>query len=220
MIFYGKVVASQQPLHWGADMHDPTAFTDSENWSGGYYELAIEIGDTSDERLQLALSALWRAAAIDGCFGRRDREPKEQDEVPCTVSSLAEFFHLRGTVTLPTGRRVVCGCVAIREEDGPDWLDFYLPLGALERVDERIGGFPFDEDSGEASLSWRRGLDDWLAAIGTSVFDEVQFQLGLIGFETSGSVDSGQLGGTAPEERWMGYLIPTDGGLRFDPANR
>jgi hypothetical protein len=201
-------------------MQDPTRFTDSENWIGGFYELAIEIGDTSDERLQTALSALWRAATIKGCYGRNDLEPHEQDMVPCTVSSLAEFGHLRGTVTLPNGHRVVCGCLAIREDDGPDWLDFYLPMGALERVDERIGGFPFEENSGEASLTWRHSLDEWLASIGTSVFHEVQFRLGLIGFETYGDVEARQVNGATPEERWMGYLVPTDGGLRFDPANR
>ncbi|GAA3825857.1 hypothetical protein GCM10022226_53270 [Sphaerisporangium flaviroseum] len=201
-------------------MRDPTRFTESENWIGGFYELAIEIGDTSDERLQVALSALWRVAAIEGCYGRNDLEPNEQDEVPCTVSSLAEFGHLRGTVTLPTGHRVVCGCLASRDDEGPDWLDFYLPMGALTRVDKRIGGFPFSENSGVASLTWRRSLDDWLASIGTSIFNEVQFRRGLIGFETDGNFETRQLDGATPEERWMGYLIPTDGGLRLDPANR
>jgi len=199
-------------------VHDPAAFTDDANWTGGFYELAIEIGDTSDERLQLALSALWRAAGIEGCYRSRDREPGEQDEIACTVASLTEFGHLQGTVRLPSGQRVVCGCVAVREDHGPDWLDFYLPIEALGRVDHRIGGFPFDQNSGQASLVWRRPLDDWLAAIGTDIFREVDFQLGLIGFETSGNNHSRQLNGTVPEQRWEGYLIPADGTLRYEPA--
>ncbi|WP_371589738.1 hypothetical protein [Streptomyces virginiae] len=201
-------------------MHDPASFTDDENWSGGFYELAIEIGDRSDELLQLGLSALWRAAAIDGCYGRRDREPGEQDDVACTVSSLAEFGHLRGTVTLPSGRRVVCGCLAIREDDGTDWLAFYLPVGALSRVDAKIGGFPFGQDGGTVSLEWRRTLDNWLAVVGADIFQEVPFRLGLIGFELSGETCAEQLDGHAPEERWEGYLLPAGGRLRFDPANR
>jgi hypothetical protein len=201
-------------------MRDPASFTDSENWCGGFYELSLEIGDTSDERLQLALSSLWQAAAVDGCYGDRDREPGEQGEVPCTVPSLVRLGHLLGTVLLPSGHRVVCGCVAVREDDGPDWLDFYLPLGALERVDRRIGGFPFDENSGQASLAWRHSLDRWLATVGTDVFGDVQFRLGLIGFEASGSTCAQQLDGTAPEERWAGYLMPVDASLRFEPANR
>ncbi|MBO0516572.1 hypothetical protein J0695_33090 [Streptomyces beijiangensis] len=193
---------------------------DDENWSGGFYELALEIGERSDELLQLGLSALWRVAAIDGCYGSRDSEPGEQDEVACTVSSLAEFGHLQGTVTLPSGRRVVCGCVAIREDDGPDWLDFYLPVGALTRLDARIGGFPFGQDGGATSLEWRSALDSWLAAIGADIFQEVPFRLGLIGFEVAGETYAEQLNGYAPGERWEGYLLPAGGRLRFDPANR
>ena len=55
------------------------AFTDAENWSGGFYELALEIGDRDDERLQRALTALWRAAAVTGCYGGRDQEPAGRD---------------------------------------------------------------------------------------------------------------------------------------------
>jgi hypothetical protein len=201
-------------------MQDPTAFTDDENWNGGFYELAIEIGDTSDKRLQFGLSALWRTARIEGCYGRRDLEPDEQDGVACTVASLTELGHLQGTVQLPGGRRIVCGCVAVREDDGPDWLDFYLPMGALARVDRRIGGFPFGEDGGPGSLAWRRPIDDWLATIGADIFREVDFQLGLIGFELSGTTYARQLNGRAPAERWEGYLLPTDGHLRYQPANR
>ena len=207
-------------LAGSSQVNNPTSFTDRENWFGGWYELAIEIGGTSDERLQGALSALWRAAAIEGCYGHRDREPEEQDEVACTVSSLAEFGFLRGTVILPTGHRVVCGCVAVREDGGSDWLDFYLPVGALERIDERFGSYLFDQTSGEAVFAWRRTYDDWLADIGASVYQEVPFRLGLIGFETSGSVDARELNGTPPEERWMGYLLPADGVLRYVAPNR
>lgn len=204
-------------------MRDPAAaFTDDENWTGGFYELALELGDMSDERLQLALSALWRAAAVEGCYGSRDREPRDQPEVPRTVEALGELGHLQGTVRLPGGQRVVCGCVAVREEDGPDWLDFYLPLGALARLDQRIGGFPFDGRSGADSLVWRHGLDEWLAAVGTEVFREVPFRLGLIGFEISGETSAHQLNGRVPAERWEGFLMPADdgGSLRYEPANR
>ena len=163
---------------------------------------------------------IWRAADIEGCYHSRDREPGEQNEIACTVASLTEFPHLRGTVRLPSGHRIVCGCVAVRENNGPDWLDFYLPMEALARVDRRIGGFPFDHNSGQASLAWRRTLDDWLAAIGSDIFREVDFQLGLIGFEMSGNTYSHQLNGTAPAERWAGHLLPTDGSLRYEPANQ
>jgi hypothetical protein len=82
----------------------------------------------SDERLARALNTLWRAAGVRGCYGSREREPRDLETVPCTVESLERFGHLRGVVGLPGSVPVVCGAVAIREEEGPDWLDFYLPL--------------------------------------------------------------------------------------------
>src|SRR5688500_16091987 len=36
------------------EMSDPMLYTDEENWSGGLYELAIELGETNDQRLQRA----------------------------------------------------------------------------------------------------------------------------------------------------------------------
>ncbi|MFC8836836.1 TetR/AcrR family transcriptional regulator [Streptomyces griseoincarnatus] len=95
----------------------------------------MEVGSCNDAEIQAVLSALWSAADVHGCFGLRDREPEEQDPVPCTVGSLAEFGHLLGQVRLLTGALVVCGCVAIRGGDeSSDWLDFYVPAGALDKA--------------------------------------------------------------------------------------
>jgi len=55
------------------------AFTTADNWHGGFYELAVEVGATSDGRLERALVTLWRAAGIRECYGSRDREPHELD---------------------------------------------------------------------------------------------------------------------------------------------
>jgi len=63
-------------------------------------------------------------------------------------------------VPLPSGDRVVCGGFSSRYE-GIDELALYLPLGALDRVDPRIGGYPFDESSGVESFCWRAPLDRW-----------------------------------------------------------
>jgi len=71
-----------------AVVHDPTAFTDPENWTGGFYELSSEIGDYDDERLQRGLNTLWRTAAVTGCYGNTAREPAVQIAVPVTVASL------------------------------------------------------------------------------------------------------------------------------------
>ncbi|MBC6446189.1 hypothetical protein [Actinokineospora xionganensis] len=201
-------------------MHNLTTFTDDENWSGGFYQLAIEVGDPDDDRLHRTLETLWVAARIEGCYAHRDKEPEDQPELAPTIAALTEAGRLRGTVQLPDGRRIVCVCAAIREVEGVDWLVFDLPLGALGRTDRRIGGFPFGPDSGPSSLSWRRPIDDWLADIGREIFKQVDFHLALIGFEQSGEAYARDLNGVAPEERWAGYLLPHQGNLHYMPANR
>ena len=82
-------------------MADPTAFTDPDNWAGGFYELSLELGERSDERLDRALSVLWREAGIVGCYGERDREPADQVTVPITAASLQRFGQLYGRVSPP-----------------------------------------------------------------------------------------------------------------------
>ncbi|WP_199510714.1 hypothetical protein [Nucisporomicrobium flavum] len=200
-------------------MPDPGSFADGENWTGGFYELFLELGPRDDQRLQAALTALWQAAGIDSCVADRGLEPEEQPAVPCTVASLESLGHLLGRVTLPAGRRVVCGCFAVRDDEGPDWIELYLPLGALARTDRRIGGYPFDDRSGPESLDWRRGLDDWLVGVAGLVHRRVPVRLGMVGFEVD-TVSAEALGGVVPEERWAGLLLPAGDDLRYEPANR
>ncbi|MFE0437346.1 hypothetical protein ACFW2K_20615 [Streptomyces nigra] len=97
--------------------------------------------------------------------------------------SLAEFGHLSGRVRLPTGHLTVCGCVAIRGGDeSSDWLDFYVPLGALDKAGVAYwDGRPFFRSD---------VMDEWLAAIGTETFTSTSFSLGGIGFEVSGCTDA------------------------------
>ncbi|MDA2808881.1 hypothetical protein [Nocardiopsis suaedae] len=194
----------------------PSVLSHAENWTGGFYETAFEVGD-GGRSLQRVLSALWPAAGVEGCFGSRDREPGDQAGVPLTLSSLAEYGHLRGVLTLPSGHRVVCGCVAVRPDDGPAWLSLYLPLGALGATDPRIGAFPFGPDGGPSSLEWRLPLDAWLASTARAVLAEAPFDLAVIGFEPDGSPQARSLNGAPPEERACGVLFP-DG--RYFPADR
>ncbi|GAA1616226.1 hypothetical protein GCM10009679_20660 [Saccharothrix algeriensis] len=41
---------------------------------------------------------------------------------------------LHGVIRTPNGAAIVCGVMAVREDNVPDRLDFYLPLGALARA--------------------------------------------------------------------------------------
>lgn len=190
---------------------NPASFRET-NWSGGCYELAIEVGLSDDDRLQTLLSALWTAAGVQGCFGQSDREPEEQDPVPCSVGSLIEFGHLHGQVRLPMGQLVVCGCVAIRGSDeSSDWLDFYVPVETLD----------------EAGIAYWDGqpffrsvmMDDWLAGIGSKAFKSAPFSLGVVGFEVSGCTDISMLAGELPQTRDIGYLLPQGDVLHYGAAN-
>ena len=108
------------------------------------------------------------------------------EAVLCTVESLHQVGHLRSVVDLPSGAQIVCGAVAVREDEGPDWLVFYLPTGSLSLVEPRLGGFPFGEDGGASSLGWRRPINDWFAGIASQVYTAVDFRLGLIGSRSPG----------------------------------
>lgn len=208
-----------QPPRW-AGWSGPADLTDPANWHGGFYELAIELADDSDEHLQRILTALWRTADIEGCYRRRPGSRDQFEDAPCTVAALSLHGHLHATVLLPTGQRVVCGAVAIRGAGGTDWLDFYLPMEALSRTDRRVGAFPFVTDGDSSALAWRRPIDDWLAGIATAVFRTDPFQLALIGHEVSGDTDAASLDGRVPDQRFIGYALPRGNQLEYTAANR
>jgi hypothetical protein len=44
-----------------------------------------------------------------------------------------------------------------------------LPLGALERLDRRIGSFPFGDDGAVTSVVRQTELDEWLAGVAEEV---------------------------------------------------
>lgn len=196
---------------------DPAAFGDDENWHGGFYELAVLVGPRDDARLDAALRAAWNDARLDGCYADRDREPTDQERVPCS-SVVDEGGHLRGLAQLPNAGRVVCGSVVVREEDSRlDWIDFYLPMGALARADPRVGGFPFpfgDNDGG--SLAWRHPIDQWLAAMAARIYLAAPFEYAPVGFEVSGE----SLPDVASDDRYVGVVRPLDGSLAYVPATR
>jgi hypothetical protein len=173
--------------------------SDGENWTGGFYELLLVLGAADDARLDRAVRSLWRFAGV------------REGPVGPSAATLHEHGHLRGSLTLPSGDRVVCGGYASRYED-VDTLELYLPLGALARVDRRIGGFPFDDRSGAESLTWRAPLDKWLVDVAVAVHAEVPFRRALIGFEVDEDAD------TAAEPRYATVLVPGPSGLEHHPA--
>ncbi len=201
-----------------AERVDASTLTDPESWVGGFYELAIELGERDDARLEEALRVVWSTPEVEGPWPRPGRAvAPEASRVEPGLAALEEAGgHLAGRARLPSGARVVCGTCVVREIDGPDWLVLYLPLGALGAIDPRVGGYPFSHV--RRSLEWREPLDAWLRAIGESVFAEVPFELGAIGFEVSGEVYAAQLRAEVPRQHDEAYLLRVGAGLRYHPA--
>jgi hypothetical protein len=196
-----------------------SGLVDPDSWDGGFYELALELGPANDERLEAVIRAVCTNTGAVGWYALGDRRPVTEERLPCTWESMARHGQLRGTVQLPSGEQVVCGLVVIREEGGsykPDWVDFYIPLGAFGRIDSRVGGYPFGDFA--ESLQWRRPLDDWLADLGRHVYEEVPFRLGLVGVEVSGQMYADQLASGVPTTRANGLLVPEGNQLRYYPA--
>jgi len=77
-----------------SEIQRPSATT--RNWTGGFYELAIERGDRDDARLEAALQRAWADPSIDGCFIERNREPDDQSRVAPTLEAQNKSGHLRG----------------------------------------------------------------------------------------------------------------------------
>jgi hypothetical protein len=180
-------------------------------WGEGAYELAIEVGSTKDAAVQAVLSAVWAAADVQGCYGHGDREPGEQNPVPCTVASLGEFGRLFGRVRLPSGHLAVCAVMAVRGgDDSSDWLNFGVPPGALEQAGVEFQKGPFTRSA---------AADDWLAGIAVEAFREAPFSFGAVGWNVSGLTAAATLGGVMPEKRGMGHLLPRDGVLHYGAVN-
>ena len=112
-------------------------FTLQDAWTGGSYDLALELGPRDDARLSRALHALWTHPDLDGCYQHKDREPIEQ---PRIEASTAET-RLHGVARIGTRAAVASYTVVLRLDDGIDWIHFCLPMGALGRILD-VGAFP------------------------------------------------------------------------------
>lgn len=196
-------------------MGEPWDFLDDENWHGGYYELAIKLGPRTaaeaTERVLGTLATIWDQSSLDGCYRDRWTAQAEQERIPPAPTDLDHPESFNGVAELPGGRRVVCVSHVVREDvdDGHDWVDLCLPLGALSRADRRVGAYPFGDET--SSRAWREPIDHWFIRIAEAVAAEHPFQLALIGHEVSGM--DWQFDGAPAEGEWVTYLVPTPTGL-------
>ena len=193
-------------------------FKDKDTWLGSFYELALELGDRSDEHLYSALRRVWEFPDLQGCYLRPDLEPDEQPQVGVPLN-LEEANWLYGIARMPNGLRVACGTLFVREDDGTDWLVIYMPMGALAQTYKEARR-PLSDSFLMLQVA-KRELDDWFASLGVYVFREVPFRLGLIGHEVSGwtlakLVEEAGI----PEMRYMSYLWPQQGRVEYFRATQ
>ena len=201
-------------------------FTNENSWVGGFYELALELGnysdEYSDERIASALKAVWSYPLLNGVYLRRDREPAQQQRISIhNFTTPPTQNHFQGLAALSDEIQVACGTCTVREEeDGSDWLVFYIPLGTLVEVYPMIDGYPFGSTDEKACKLWQVSINGWLVELGKYVFHMVEFRLGLIGFEVSGDAYAQDLSEKGiPEERYKGYLVPETDSIRWYPPN-
>ncbi|HNB53433.1 MAG TPA: hypothetical protein PK530_15885 [Anaerolineales bacterium] len=55
-------------------------FTQDDTWSGGFYELVLELPASSTVGAKNALAQLWAHPSLMGCYLRRDVEPANQTQ--------------------------------------------------------------------------------------------------------------------------------------------
>jgi hypothetical protein len=200
-------------------MGEPWDFLDAENWRGGHYELAIKVGSRraagATERVVGVLRTVWAQPGLDGCFRDRSSATTDQERTAPDPRDLDHSDTFYGVAELPDGRRVVCASFYFRgdADDGEDWVDLCLPLGALSRTDRRIGAYPFGDEA--SSRAWREPIDHWFIRIAEAVAVEHPFELALIGHEVSDQ-DERFDGGPADGE-WVTYLVPSSTGLNVLP---
>ncbi len=98
--------------------------------------------------------------------------------------------------------------LAIRYDNGEDWLDLSIPTGALEHSDRRVGGYPFGPDAGPQSLAWRLPIDAWFASLAAQVRQVTGFKQAVIGHEVSG--EAVESAAHSPADR-PGGIVLADG---------
>lgn len=192
-------------------------FTLPEVWLGGHFELAMEVGETSNNRLFAVLDSVWSHSALYGCYLASNKEPHEQEKVK-PLQKHIQSYHLLGIATLPNGNQVACGTHSVREDSGIDWLTLYIPMSALSTA-YNVGGYPFDKDITE-HLEWINLIEFWLAEIAQYVYSLANFKLALIGLEISGlDYSSKVIEKGVPSKRGPGYLWEVNNELKYYRSN-
>jgi hypothetical protein len=145
-------------------------------WTGGFYELLLDLEPDGDERLDAAIRAAWSHPGLHDCSTERDlTAPAEPG-----LHALEQTGHLHGRATIPGFHTTVCGTFAHRDDDA-DVLDVYLPIGALEHLDPAAASLWGGDD--DVPDDWRAPIDAFLHAIADRVAGAAPVRRRRIGWE-------------------------------------
>lgn len=191
-------------------------FTPREAWLNGFYLLIIDLEERSDDHSRAALEAVQSYPLLDGWYLEREKEPHEQPRVQNAGGDLRN--HRYGVFALPNGKKVPCGCFIYHQEYEPDWLEFFIPLAALDKI-YPTGSFPFGVSQGYTD--WEREVDLALFEMARHIYSQVPFPAGIIGFEPRvddlETIYYSGVSGIPPENLWNGYLWAGKNGLEWHP---
>jgi hypothetical protein len=194
-------------------------FTPRECWLNGFYLLIIVLKDGSDDHCRATLETVQSYPLLDGWYLERDKEPHEQPRVKNAGGDIGE--HRYGVFTLPNGKKVPCGCFIFHTDYEPDWLKFYIPLAALDKI-YPTGAFPFGASQGYTD--WEREVDLALFEVARHIYSRVPFPAGIIGFEPRvadlETIYYSAVSGIPPETLWNGYLWAGENGLEWHPPQQ
>jgi hypothetical protein len=185
-----------------------------EAWLNGFYLLIVNLEERSDDHSRVALEAVQSYPLLDAWYLEREKEPYEQPRVQNAGGALSE--HRYGVLTLPTGNKVPCGCFVFHTDYEPDWLKFYIPLAALDKI-YPTGAFPFGISQGYTD--WEREVDLVLFEVARHVYHQVRFPAGMIEprVDDLETIYHSGVSGIPPEDLRNGYIWAGENGLEWHP---
>jgi hypothetical protein len=189
-------------------------FTQKDAWSGGYYELSIELPDTSNKTVEKALTVLWGIPCLDGCYLDSEIEPENQSRLP--TSEYIKSKNLFGIANFPNSKFSCCqSSWMIYEDDNECWIYLNLPLSSLGNV-YPVGAYPFLEN-GVSPEIWLKEINGWLESIARSFYNKQKFKVAFIGWEKDDFKIKESIQNGIPGERWDGILLPVENKLIWYP---
>jgi hypothetical protein len=99
--------------------------------------------------------------------------------------------------------------------DKDNWLECSIPVGSLGKA-YPIGGWPFGRSATEP---WVLEVFKWFYELAKYLYDQVQFQHGIIGWEVSNDTDKWLDQARLPEHRYDGFIVVTTDGLDYLAPN-